>query len=782
MIGHISFTLGSITLMILGIIHLTGLDWGINVCALLLCSKSCSLPKGEIPEGPEHATNAYPEPSAYDDTLDKLFMVNNTVRWAQLNPLEQFFVHVLMMFSSGQRLIMRSINNQNQQDEVSTPNNNIYYHESTTRLPKGSNSYGNGGLILGNCPRMQANTKVTQFLRSFMDCAGNGESNEMKLDIINGKITNLYKLLCNENLLIKAYQNVRSNAGGMTPGADGLTLDGFNQEVIDNLIEDLKSEKFKFTSVKRVYIPKSNGKTRPLGIPSGRDKVVQEAMRILLEVIYEGKFSDLSHGFRPNRSCHTALKQISKWNGITWMIEGDIKGFFDNVNHTLLAGFLQKHIKDQRFIDLYWKLVRAGYIDDGVKYNTFNGVPQGGIVSPILSNIYLHEFDTYVQELIEEFSSKEKNISKVNPKIVNFSNKLSTLNDEYQSTKDINILKEIKELRAERNALPSRIRNESRIWYVRYADDWVIGLVGDKELAKKLKDLCKAYLKEKLELELSEEKTKITNVTINDVRFLGVDIRRNVSEESKIVYRTVKGRTIKSRISYSRLYFYVPVQTILDKLTIAGFIKTYTDDNGNTKLVPNAITKWIFLDHRSIILRYNAVIRGLINYYGFVDNLYSFHPIVNLFLHHSCAKTLARKFNLDNRAKAFKEFGRFLEAPGEGKLKAMGLYAPKHFKKNIKILQKHKTVKIDPFDVVNWNLRTQIGFFEPCWVCGMENDTEMHHVKHLRKAGVKPDGFTALMSTLNRKQIPVCKSCHNKIHQGAYNGMKLNELHIKKEK
>lgn len=250
-----------------------------------------------------------------------------------------------------------------------------------------------------------------------------------------------------------------------------------------------------------------------------------------------------------------------------------------------------------------------------------------------------------------------------------YSVKLSQLNDEYQDNKDKDILKEIKEVREERNTIPSRIRTGTRVRYVRYADDWLIGIIGDKSLATQIKGMCKEYLINELKIELSDEKTKITNVSKDYVRFLGVDIIRNTSEESKIVQRIVKGRMIKSRINNSRLHFFMPVPHIMKKLSEAGFTKSYTSQNGDTKIVPNAITKWIFLDHRSIVLRYNAVIRGLINYYGFVDNNYSFHSIVNYILHHSCAKTIARKLNLPNRAQAFAKYGRYLETQEEGKWK-----------------------------------------------------------------------------------------------------------------
>lgn len=215
--------------------------------------------------------------------------------------------HILMLTSSGQRLVKGSVNKHNQPDVGWTPKNNISYQESTTRLPKGSNPYGNGGLIQGRWPRMQASTKVTQFSRSFKVSAGNGETLLMKLEIRDGKVTNLYKLICRKELLIKARENL---SGSMSSGV--ALRDGQNHLLIEEIIQELESEKFKFSDARQEKTVYNNGKSRPVGIGRAKDKIIQEAMRILLEVIYEGKFSDLSHGYRPGRSCHTALKQVSK--------------------------------------------------------------------------------------------------------------------------------------------------------------------------------------------------------------------------------------------------------------------------------------------------------------------------------------------------------------------------------------------------------------------------------------------------------------------------------------
>jgi len=777
------------------LIHLCLILFWIDTIIFSRLCKSYSLPNGEIPKEPEHAINVVSGVYIYNKLQDKFNkVIQIIVCGIYESSMKLIHIHIFKLLRSDQSLNKENLDTLSQQERnYNTPKLNVNYQESTTRFPKERNLYGDGGLILGGKCRIQFNTKVIQLKRSYSSNADKiGINNLMKLNVQNGKYNNLYKLIYNKQLLELAYVKLKSNPGNMTPGIDNKTFDGINLKFMEDLMVKLKNETFKFTSVKRVYIPKSNGKLRPLGIPTIKDKLVQEMMRMILELIFEptspthttcvggaglpGKFSNLSHGLRPNRSCHTALKEVSKWNGITWFIEGDIKGFFDNVNHHILESILRKYIDDQQFIDLYWKLVRAGYVDKNIQYDTLKGVPQGGVISPILSNIYLNEFDTFMEDLINKYSSKEKYISKVNPKIINYSNKLTALHNKYVVSKDKEILKAIKKLRMERNELNSRIRVGTRIWYVRYADDWIIGIIGTKEIAIKLKELCMKYLLSELKIQLNLDKTKITHASTEKAKFLGVEIFRNVSKSPKIIQRIIKGEKRKSRINYARIYFYAPTLKLLDKLKTTGFIKTYTSKQNVSKLVPNAITKWIFLDHRSIVLRYNAVIRGLLNYYKFVDNFVTFHSIVNYFMHHSCAKTLARKYNLITRAKAFKKFGRYLTAPKIGKLKALDIYHLKSYKKNTGSLTNVQLNNYNPFEVLNWRLETQIGYYDPCWICGTEGDTQMHHVKHLRKDGKKPTGFLDLMSKLNRKQIPVCTQCHLKIHKGLLNHISLKDL------
>jgi len=210
-----------------------------------------------------------------------------------------------------------------------------------------------------------------------------------KLAKVKGiRFDRLYRYVCNPDLYIKAYANIYSNKGSSTRGTDEATADDFNKTRISELIDSLKDESYKAKPARRTYIPKKNGKLRPLGIPSFDDRLVQEVVRMILEAIYEPTFSPKSHGFRPHRSCHTALEEVKEtFRGVRWFIEGDIKGCFDNIDHHVLIGILRKKITDERFIRLIWKFLKAGYLEDFKYHKTYSGTPQGGIVSPLLANI-----------------------------------------------------------------------------------------------------------------------------------------------------------------------------------------------------------------------------------------------------------------------------------------------------------------------------------------------------------------------------------------------------------
>lgn len=219
----------------------------------------------------------------------------------------------------------------------------------------------------------------------------------------------LYRNLFNEQMFYAAYQRIYAKPGNMTSSTDGRTIDQMTLQRIDDIIKTLKDESYKPKPVRRVYIPKKNGKLRPLGVPTFDDKLVQEVIRMILESIYENYFEESSHGFRPYRSCHTALKHIfCEFTGTKWFIEGDIKGFFDNIDHNVLIEILNQRIADERFLRLIRKFLNAGYLEQWTYHNTYSGTPQGGIISPILANIYLDTFDRYIAECAQAFDKGVK--------------------------------------------------------------------------------------------------------------------------------------------------------------------------------------------------------------------------------------------------------------------------------------------------------------------------------------------------------------------------------------
>jgi len=204
----------------------------------------------------------------------------------------------------------------------------------------------------------------------------------------------------------KAYGNIYPNKGAMTPGAGGETADGMSEGKIDQIIELMRHERYRFPPARRIYIPKKNGKLRPLGLPDWSGKLVGEVVRLLLEAYYEPAFSDRSHGFRKGRGCHTALREVrDAWTGTTWFIEGDISDCYGSLDHQILLSILAEKIDDQRFLRLVRNMLKAGYLEDWIRHDTLSGVPQGGVVSPILSCIYLDKLDKFVeQELIPQYT------------------------------------------------------------------------------------------------------------------------------------------------------------------------------------------------------------------------------------------------------------------------------------------------------------------------------------------------------------------------------------------
>ena len=339
----------------------------------------------------------------------------------------------------------------------------------------------------------------------------------------DGIYTRLYRYLLREDIYMTAYKNLYANKGAGTEGVDNDTADGFGKEYVSQIIDGLKNLAYEPKAVKRVYIPKRNGKMRPLGIPSFRDKLVQDALRQILEAVYEPVFSAHSHGFRPNRSCHTALKEISRsFRSTKWFVEGDIKGCFDNIDHAVLLNLLSEKIKDSKFINLIGKFMKAGYMENWEYHKTYSGTPQGGILSPILANIYLHELDKKIEAMQKEFNAPA--VHAYTPAYGKKVREIVKLRKRYgecaDDTEKKELLKRIHKLEVEKRRLPYKDASDKKIAYVRYADDFIIGVSGSREDAEYIKQELMQFVATELKLELSDEKTKITHSSEN-AHFLG---------------------------------------------------------------------------------------------------------------------------------------------------------------------------------------------------------------------------------------------------------------------
>ena len=525
-------------------------------------------------------------------------------------------------------------------------------------LAKARKSYANGDLVVvrrytneGGQSKTLFNTEADP--NKYASNCLNNSSRSLKPYI--GKyqglfIPNVYKI---------AYEEIKGKLGNTTPGLNKQTLDGIDATWIHKTIASMKDRSFQFKPILRKYIPKPNGKLRPLGIPTPKDKVIQQAIRILIEPLFEPEFLDCSYGFRPGRSTHNALKQIRQWTGITWIIEGDIKGCFDNINHMKLAKLLETKISDKNLIDLYWKAVKVDYINNGhAESHSITGVPQGGVLSPLLSNVYMHEFDLYVvNSLIPEFSSKTN--LKGSRQTPAYTSALKQLRQARESGDGDAIRKAEKH----RMSTGSNVRIDTKIKYVRYADDWIIALNSTYEMAQKIKIKTRDFLKSQLDLELSEEKTKITHLASSNAKFLGTYIRRHDKMYNSSL---IKKYGLKSRkIQNSRIILQAPINSLVAKLADQGYYDACLKR-------PTAVTKWIYMKPEEIIIRYNAVIRGYSNYYSFVDNKRMMQQIMWI-LQYSLIFTFCRKWNI-SVPKVFKKLGKNISYEIGGKI--YQLYKP----------------------------------------------------------------------------------------------------------
>lgn len=717
------------------------------------------------------------------------------------------------------------------------------------------------------------------------------------------KHDDLISIVANPDLLRIAFNKLSRNKGAMTPGSAGTTADGFSENKIQEISTQILSGTYKWSPIKRIMIPKPGKKVkRPLGLPDFGDKIVQEAIRNVLEAIYEPHFHkiDVNSGFRPNRDCAYAIRSIRrKAQFATHAIEGDIVGAYNNVNHKKLMKFLSYRIKDKKFLKLIWTCLKSGILQDLTFTDSYIGVPQGGITSPILFNIYMHEFDLYMLELIQNtestlaigpkvtsrYSTLKSSQSRQKKKLKKYEDFLLLSDEELALAKPpLPLMRDLiaivykeptkfPELRwakknssdlyiqsqnikdrlgspsntTEKNAYSKErtetrramikdpslrrriitayipfLKNElnitvlkkldtpylnkteipPRIYYHRYADDFTVWIRGTHELPITIKEKIAQFLSTELHLELSPEKTFITNILKEKVRFLGFEIYQNkntrITRDKNNNLRNI--RTLQINPDEKRLE---------TKFLLKGFIQ-----KKNGEFIPREIG-WLtpHTDHQ-IIKRYNEIIIGLSDFLVTeITNISSINRWI-YYLYYSCIKTLATKHKISVRTVierfGYKDLSILKPLPRNktlatdlritSKIETIGkpttyrtllnyketlytLAIPHRNRYLEKIFSKKPPLLTNPIDfniMHKINSRTQFKMTTQCTVCGAGPPLASHHIRHLKVKTVLGSGFRGfdkIVAALNRKQIPVCLPCHKNIHDGKYDSISLNDLY-----
>jgi group II intron reverse transcriptase/maturase len=573
----------------------------------------------------------------------------------------------------------------------------------------------------------------------------------------------VYRQLYNPDLYLKAYAKLYKNKGALTPGTTKETVDGMTLAKIEAIIQAVRYERYRWTPVRRTYIPKRNGKRRPLGIVSWSDKLLQEVIRLILEAYYEPSFSNHSHGFRPKRGCHTALREVQTWKGVKWWIEGDISSYFDQISHPLLIAILREKIHDNRFIRLIENLLKAGYLENWRYHQSPSGVPQGSVCSPVLSNLMLDKLDHYVeQQLLPKYNRGQRR--KTYPPYV-------ALTKQAWKARKTGDREAAKHYNQQAQKLPSRDPqdpNFRRLWYVRYADDVLLGFTGPKVEAVSIKQELATFLRDQLAQELNQAKTLITHARTAKAHFLGYEVQ-TLQADAKHDRRGQ--RCINGSIGLR-----VP------KAVIQAHCKKYLRRGKPTHLMQRVNDSAY-----SIVAQYQAEYVGVVQYYRLAYNLCDLGQL-KWIMQQSLVKTLAKKFKT-TAARIYRRY-RALHTTDEGTYKVLEVKLARgpgqaplttHFGGVSLRYNRWAALNDEPARPI-WNKRSELVqrlLAQNCELCGSTEKVEAHHIRKLanleRKGQTTPPEWVKRMVARKRKTLIVCQKCHNEIHYGRYAGVALTK-------
>jgi group II intron reverse transcriptase/maturase len=571
-------------------------------------------------------------------------------------------------------------------------------------------------------------------------------------------LDDVYRQLFNPNLYLQAYGRLYSNQGATTPGVTTETADGMSQAKILRIIEALRHERYRWTPVRRVYIEKKGStKKRPLGVPTWSDKLLQEVVRAVLEAYYEPQFSTTSHGFRPNLGCPTALRVIHRfWKGTVWFIEGDVTACFDSLDHQVLLAILRERIHDNRFLRLIENLLKAGYLEDW-KYNTtYSGTPQGGIVSPILANIYLDRLDKFVEQtLAPAYNRGERR--RLNRPYKSLADKLAWHRQKHGMTA---VAKKMRQLLRKLPSLAPHDDDYRRLRYVRYADDFLLGFTGPRHEAVEIKRQIGVFLRDALRLTLSDEKTLITHGRTGAVQFLGYEIATIKADDR------VDERGIRTANGVPALM--VPRETV--------WRKCQQHMQSGKPIHRKELTNESVFD---IITKFQVEYQGFAAYYKLAHNRSTRLRRLKGVMEGALTKTLATKLRISVR-EVYARYGTIIrsaagprkvlrvEVPREGKRPLVAQWGAVSLKRqpDAAIVDR---VDPEPYRVRRNELVARL-LADICELCGSTERVEVHHVralKDLKRPGrSERPRWVNTMAMRHRKTLVVCSNCHKAIHLG----------------